>query len=63
MRCYFCGSNYGCEEKVKFKGKQNGKRVQKTVYICPTCSACGDDRWIEEQLDWDDYSLKIEGVK
>lgn len=62
MRCYFCGSNYGWEEKVRFKGKQNGKRRQKTTYICPTCSACGDDRWIEEQLDWDENSLKEERV-
>ena len=64
MRCYFCGSRilYG-ENKVKFIGKQDGKRRQKTAYICITCSAMADDRWLEEILDWDEDSLKVEGVK
>ena len=61
MRCYFCGSNY-VDEKVKLIGKQDGKRKQKTTYVCWTCSAMADDRWFEEQLDWDEGSLKIEGV-
>lgn len=60
MRCYFCGSNYGSERKVKFIGKQDGKHRQKTTYICCTCSAMSDDRWIEEELGWDENSLKIE---
>ena len=63
MRCYFCGSNYGSERKVKFKGTENGKKRQKTTYICCTCSAMADDRWIEKELFWDDGSLKMEGVK
>lgn len=62
MRCYFCGSNYGGERKVKFKGTENGKKRQKTTYICNTCSAMSDDRWIEKELDWDEGSLKMEGV-
>ena len=63
MRCYFCGSKYvDNHNKVKFTGTENGKRRQKTTYICSTCSAMTDDRWIEEQLDWDDGSLKVKGV-
>ena len=59
-RCYFCGNEF-FTDKVKFIGKQDGKRKQKTVHICLTCSAMSDDRWIEEQLDWDEGSLKTEG--
>ena len=61
MNCYFCGREllYG-EKKVKFVGKKNGKRKQKTAHICITCSAMADDRWIEEQLDLDKDSLKVE---
>ena len=63
-RCYFCGSKllYG-EDKVKFTGTENGKRRQKTTYICYTCSAMSDDRLIEDQLDWDEGSLRVERVK
>ena len=62
MKCYFCGREllYG-EEKVKFTGKQDGKRKQKSAYVCITCSAMADDRWFEEQLDWDENSLKVKG--
>lgn len=57
-RCYFCGSNYGFEIKVRFSGKKDGKRIQKTTYICPTCCAMADDRKLEKELDWDEGSLK-----
>lgn len=61
MRCYFCESELlYCEDKVKFVGKYNGKRRQKTAYVCCTCSAMADDRWFEEKLDWDEGSLKME---
>ena len=61
MRCYFCERTllYG-EDKVKFVGKYNGKRVQKSAYVCCTCSSMADNRWFEEQFDWDEESLKIE---
>jgi hypothetical protein len=61
VHCYFCGREllYG-EDKVKLVGKENGKRRQKTVRICITCSAMADDRWLEEQLYWDENSLKVE---
>ena len=63
MRCYFCGSEYVDDyNKVKFIGTENGKHRQKTTYICNTCSAMSDDRWIEERLDWDEGSLKVKGV-
>lgn len=62
MRCYFCGSKYVGERKVKFKGTQNGKKRQKTTYFCCTCSAMADDCLIEKELDWDEGSLKVEGV-
>lgn len=60
MNCYFCNRKllYG-KNKVKFIGKENGKRRQKLAYVCVTCSAMADDRWFEEQLDWDQGSLKV----
>lgn len=58
-RCYFCGSRY-FNEKIKFKGKENGKKRQKTTYICITCSAMSDERMIEEELGWDEGSLEYE---
>lgn len=58
-RCYFCGSKY-FTEKIKFKGKENGKKRQKTTYICNTCSSMSDDRMIEEELEWDEGSLEYE---
>lgn len=59
-RCYFCERKllYG-EEKVKFIGKENGKRRQKTIYICITCSAMADNRMLEDKLGWDLDSLKV----
>ena len=60
-RCYFCGSDYGCNEKIRFKGKRNGKRVQVTTYICPMCSMA-ENKQLEKELDWDDDSLSYEGV-
>ena len=61
MRCYFCGSNYGFEEKIKFKGKIDGKRVLKTAYICSMCSMA-DNGQLEKELCWDDDSLSYERV-
>jgi DNA-directed RNA polymerase subunit RPC12/RpoP len=63
MRCYFCGKLIYGEEKIRLVGKQDGKRRQKTTYVCITCSAMADYRWFEEQLDWDEGSLKVKGVK
>ena len=59
-RCYFCGSALLLgEEKVKFIGKENEKRRQKTAHICITCSAMADDRMFEKELGWDEDSLKV----
>lgn len=57
MKCFFCGSY--AYSKITVIGKENGKRRQKTLAICNYCSAMTDDRWMEEKLCWDDYSLKI----
>ena len=61
MKCYFCGSKY-VNKKVKFIGKQNGKRRQKTANVCYTCSAMADGHWFEKKLDLDEGSLKVKGV-
>ena len=60
MECYFCNENYAYQ-KITVIGKENGKRKQKTLALCPRCSAMSDDRMLEEKLCWDKNSLKIKG--
>ena len=44
--------------KITYRGKKNGKRVQKTVRICQICGALMSDDDILEQIrndfDWGD---------
>lgn len=61
MNCFFCGGNFAIE-KVRLKGKKDGKRRQKTVCICLNCSAMADDRQLEEIIDWDEGTLRFEEI-
>lgn len=51
-KCYICDasdvkiSNY----KRKFIGRKNGKRVQKTIYVCNCCGAWMSDEDIKEKV-------------
>lgn len=62
-KCYICDasdvkiSNY----KRKFIGRKNGKRVQKTIYVCNCCGAWMSDEDIKEKViedfGWDGGEL------
>ena len=57
-QCYFCGANEEQLEirRVRFEGKENGKRRQKTINICACCDAMSDDKWCIEKFGWDCYT-------
>ena len=55
-RCYFCGATDIEIHKIRYEGKQDGKRRQKTVDVCVCCDAMSDDKWCIEKFGWDCYT-------
>ena len=57
-RCYICDRSDVTNPNVKvtYHGKRNGKRVQKTIRICGSCSAWMTDEEIREQIrEWEGW--------
>lgn len=51
-KCWWCGISdvYVSNSKCTYRGKKNGKRVQKTVRICDCCGAWMNDNDIKEEV-------------
>lgn len=54
QQCDFCGTKNLEVTKYRCIGKDNGKRVQKTIKICICCDASTNNDWLAEQLGWDE---------
>ncbi len=57
-RCYICDKSdiTNPNVKVTYHGKRNGKRVQKTIRICGSCSAWMTDEEVKEQIrEWEGW--------